>query len=1582
MKAHIFLIISLLASLLQGVIIHESGSLKEFIGGSEPNAAYDNFVSHVSEGIASDGYNDYGPDWLDVQTDGFGDYRILSSGSEALNHWRDIFDALISGDIDGADDMLSDSLSTFYYELVDFTDDSTQRQYYIIREQLDLSYVDEGLPEIMTDTVTGSFRNGWGLFILSPNAARQHVVIEAPHPCDDFISVYQAAEMFIQLDAFALMVAGAGREVKWTEEGSYSNNKSLSDPARNSNTVFHTYHKALCDTLINIGPHSPLVFHVHSFDDNASHEGYRSIVMSGGWDAGYANKPIRDVTDDHLDIINFTSEVVHESNTFGEHEPEGITDFYQVHYEGEFYYYGESQNYSLPHTYYLLGPNTGVQMNYLRSFFDNRSVYEPWVQIEHHEKPVMFDDMGMELTELYGGEYPTSYHNFHILSEYYQPLIDAMQAYLTHWESVPDMTPPPQISDIHSTYDGYHYVALEWEPVEDTNFKTYRIYYAPGEVDETAPYWDINDDDDLLDMRVTETMIHLLDQELQYNFRIQGIDHFDNAGLLSDPATDFIPGHDPHIVLENFDDGELTLSSYSDQDEDPNDWDLSSAQTFMETPYSLRIWGNSWKTQEIEPHPVSDGDVWQISLYTSTQGEIHGFGIQDSVNTLLYSFDGSQELDIENWVTVYQGYRPIHNWNIFRLPIADDWFAYFDYYPSVTSLVYINDRDNDSNSIVYFDEVVDISPVLHISPDVTIDYSVGGLYRNQIGQRSVDVQFFSMVEDPDSDDHDYYWNFGDGETSSEANPYHTFIVEDDHPYSVLLQVQDESGYWGYATTQIAVDPGETSLPVTMNFIGDIMLARSYEDDGGIIETQGVEAIFEPTLPLLGAAADVTIANLECPLTYTGTPHPTKSVVFKGSPENVDGLVHAGIDIVTLANNHSVDYGLEGLINTQNTLANAGILYSGAGENSYEAYLPLYYNVKGINVAFLANCDRTGQYNNAQPYLNAGANKDGFAYMTPYYLREQIEAVQGEADFIIMEMHAGSEYSTGPGAEYDAAFNIDWDNPQDIIAPREDISEMDLPDISDEDENYSPRLDVPHMWDREIRHFAVDSGADLLIIHHPHIVQGFEVYNGKLIAHSLGNYIFDLSYHETFPSVVLNTKLDTTGFYEFSAVPTYIDDWIPVRAEGQLGLHLLDYIAHKSRELDTYFYVDRDSVIGYVIMDTLNMPSVEVTHRNMLPLNYVNSHWTSEPFPIHQNGNVSSIEPPVMPGNWEFRAGREMIWYGNMEDEGSTEWNTNSNDEWLDDETAFEGDRSITHRRFPNSGDNIVTNLEARVKIDSDLDYGVGGWIKTVNGDDVTIEIRYYSSRTSSNYLAQHDIDIHIDGDTDWTYYYGDANPPSNAKYFDIRLNSDMPSAGEARSWFDNVGVVEWTDWTSFDEADYIFNPNHYYYLQVRNSGTIFETELFHKETVYEEAEPVTPDFTASETTALAPALIEFTNTSSGYTGWFEWDFGDGETSIEENPVHLYSQIGTFDVTFRVMDYEGNILEESRPGYIQTIPEFLPGDVNFDNVQNILDIIQIVTIIIGDWQDPPDEVLQAADTNFDGNVNVLDVIVLVNIIVNM
>lgn len=879
------------------------------------------------------------------------------------------------------------------------------------------------------------------------------------------------------------------------------------------------------------------------------------------------------------------------------------------------------------------------------------------------------------------------------------------------------------------------------------------------------------------------------------------------------------------ITIENFDSGTISLSSYSTEDEDPSDWELNPTITFENSPWSLKLYGNTWKVQSITPVVVNAEDVWQVSAYIASESEIQGFGIKDSENVLFYSFAGSEEVDPDIWVPVYQGCFPEDQWNDYQLPIADDWMVYFDYLPEITEIIYINDNDGFSTGTIYFDNIINITNDLANAPEVTIDYSVGIVNDIGGGNKVVDVQFTSEVIDPDSNEHDYFWDFGDDSSSTETDPLHTFLVADDHPYKVLLKVVDPTGKWGQASISIDVDPGNSSFPIRLNFVGDIMLARKYEQYGGIIPTQGVEAIFEPTKPYLGDAADITIANLECPLTTNWEHHPTKSIYFKGSPDNVDGLTFAGIDIVTLANNHILDYMEEGMEETQNILKENGILYMGVGENSYEAYLPEFYSKSGVNFAFLAASDRTGQYNNAQPFLNAGYNKPGFANLEPYYIKKQIDEVKDVSDLVIMEWHTGREYSFNPSDKCDTCQFL-----------AEDINA---------DENYFPLAFTPDPKDRSTAQFAIDNGADLVICHHPHIMQGVELYNGKLIAHSLGDFVFDLDYPETYPTFILNSKVNETGFYEFTLTPVYIDDYIPLRAKGELGLHILDDLAQRSKDMDTYLKIDRDSVIATVIMDTNNMEAIFTELTQELTMEEVNGNWVTPPHRIKQYGSISSVNSFDPNGTYEFRLGRELIWFGNMEDEGCTLWNLNSSNETYCDTASHIGERSIQHIRTSGSSSNIVTNFEERIICPTeDQKYSLCGYIKTQNGANVTIEVRYSEDRDGWYVLGTENIGAQISGDTPWTYYAHELTIPEGTGFFDIRVNSGVPASGMAISWFDDIHLIRWDDWADYDVAQSIPTPNDYYFLQINSAYNFENVTVNYSETNYEtEAHFIQSDLT-------------------------------------------------------------------------------------------------------------------------------------------
>jgi len=861
-------------------------------------------------------------------------------------------------------------------------------------------------------------------------------------------------------------------------------------------------------------------------------------------------------------------------------------------------------------------------------------------------------------------------------------------------------------------------------------------------------------------------------------------------------------------TIENFDDGDVQLQSYSDQDIQPNMWALDNTNTYNNSAYSLKLFGNTWKLEAINPLSIDSGDVWQVSNYIQEVAEIQGFGITDSINTLLYSFAGTEEADPDEWITVYQGAFPNNVWNDFQLPVADDWLTRFGYLPEVKGIIFINDRDFSSNGISYFDEILDITNSLPVAPQVEISYSTGKLYKSIEGLKSVDVQFTSNVYDPDSEIHDYFWNFGDDSTSTEPNPSHTFIVEDDHDYTVFLDVVDETELHGRASCRISVDPGPTTFPITMNFVGDIILARRIED---IIDISGHETIFDPTFPVFGGAADITVANLECPLTDQGSPHPTKSVVFRGSPENVDALSYAGIDIVTVANNHIIDYGLQGLQQTQSVLIEEEITFFGAGANSYEALQPAFYLKSGVNFAFLGSSDRTGQYNNHQPYLNAGYNKPGFANLTESNIIQQLNSVSNVADLIILEMHSGPEYSVSPS---------DW------------FGKIILNEEPDGDEDYYPDFRSPAEGDIALRHFAIDNGADVVICHHPHIIHGLEVYNGKLIAHSLGNFVFDLNYPETFPTLVLNSKINETGFYEYVINPAYIDDYIPVQARGELGLYLLDDLAKRSKDLNTYLKIDRDNVTAEIVLDTTTLYHSPVSSAAELILEEDNGVWFSEPVLLQREGSISSIDYIFPEGNWQFRLGKELIWFGNFEDEGCTLWEINHPDEFYDTTESFTGLQSLCQER-PSGLLPLNTNLEKRIKLYSDTSsYTLHAYIKTDNALNAGVVIQFFESRNQYYPIGSENLGEEISGTTSWEFYKNRFAVPNGTEFINLRLRSESPQSGEGHSWFDDVGLIEWTHWKDYNSISNVSYPNDFYWIQFKINESVLSANVNYTETKF------------------------------------------------------------------------------------------------------------------------------------------------------
>ena len=147
---------------------------------------------------------------LDPQTSGFGNYQIIptdSTGDALIETWYNVFLNLLAADTLTVMVALETIQLDTIYQFVILSD--SLKDYYILREILNPDYYDEQLtPEDSSDDVVGSFDLGWGLYVFSPAATQPGIIIETPHPCDDYITPFVALEVFEMYDAGMLIISG------------------------------------------------------------------------------------------------------------------------------------------------------------------------------------------------------------------------------------------------------------------------------------------------------------------------------------------------------------------------------------------------------------------------------------------------------------------------------------------------------------------------------------------------------------------------------------------------------------------------------------------------------------------------------------------------------------------------------------------------------------------------------------------------------------------------------------------------------------------------------------------------------------------------------------------------------------------------------------------------------------------------------------------------------------------------------------------------------------------------------------------------------------------------------------------------------------------------------------------------------------------------------------------------------------------------------------------------------------------------------------------------------------------------------
>lgn len=300
-----------------------------------------------------------------------------------------------------------------------------------------------------------------------------------------------------------------------------------------------------------------------------------------------------------------------------------------------------------------------------------------------------------------------------------------------------------------------------------------------------------------------------------------------------------------------------------------------------------------------------------------------------------------------------------------------------------------------------------------------------------------------------------------------------------HAFAVVLMVFVLGGFvWGWtmvsnnqapeilqgsnvASLIIEKSPHENIAPLSTSpetiilFGGDVMLSRGI---GKIMERLNDFAYPFRALRELTSGADVAVVNLEGPISSRGKIYGS-IYSFRADPRAVEGLLYAGIDVVSLANNHTGDYGPDALLDTLALLDRNGIGVVGGGVTETEAAKPYVVSINGLKIAFI------GVTALAPGWLTrAGSLPAVMSLDEPALVNAIAQARVDGADMVAVLLHWGNEYETKHTKE------------QGVFARK-----------------------------------LIDRGVTMVIGHHPHVVQEVEMYGGGVIAYSLGNFVFDQNF---------------------------------------------------------------------------------------------------------------------------------------------------------------------------------------------------------------------------------------------------------------------------------------------------------------------------------------------------------------------------------------------------------------------------------------------------------------------------------------
>jgi poly-gamma-glutamate capsule biosynthesis protein CapA/YwtB (metallophosphatase superfamily) len=298
-------------------------------------------------------------------------------------------------------------------------------------------------------------------------------------------------------------------------------------------------------------------------------------------------------------------------------------------------------------------------------------------------------------------------------------------------------------------------------------------------------------------------------------------------------------------------------------------------------------------------------------------------------------------------------------------------------------------------------------------------------------------------------------------------------------------------------------------------VGDIMLARGLGDR---ILT-GEDAYPFSAVEHLLIDADLAIGNLETALGEGGQAE-KKGYTFLAPPQAATALGHAGFDVLSLANNHAMDYGPLTLLQAIELLEEQGVRIVGAGIDAAHAYAPLQMDIANLNLAILAFVDVPVEVRGFDTRTwRAHETSSGVAWADAERMRSALALAHESADFTVVLLHSGYEYISAPSPPQQAAARL-----------------------------------------------AIDAGADLVIGHHSHVLQGVEYYASGVIIYGLGNFAFEEG--GVLESGLMNIWIDSEGIRSLEFVPLLVgQDGRPIPADPAHAESIRKEFNNLSRTVD-------------------------------------------------------------------------------------------------------------------------------------------------------------------------------------------------------------------------------------------------------------------------------------------------------------------------------------------------------------------------------------------------------------------------------